>query len=143
MFTNNTTTTTTQPTTPSTTTTTNIITNNTTITTTEPTIYTTTTSTLDNDILIIDRVREICNIGYAYAKQLNQVNNTTQIKRETILDIRDMLLNDRTTLDLTVNYKNLQIEVTDLMVKTISALRFNIEIERKLREFQLMKAKGK
>ena len=54
-----------------------------------------------------------------------------------------MLINDRKTIDLTMNYKNLQIEVTDLMVKTISALRFNIEIERKLEEFQLMKAKGK
>ena len=54
-----------------------------------------------------------------------------------------MLHDNKTMVYLKLSYNNLQIEVSDLMVQTISTLRYNIEMEKKLEHFHLLKSKGK
>ena len=73
----------------------------------------------------------------------NMTGRARKWKRDTSIDSRDMLLNDPTTIDLALSYRNLQIEVTELTVQAITALRVNINMQKKLDHLKLLKSKGK
>ena len=59
----------------------------------------------------------------------NKISRARKWKREIPIDIKHMLPNNQTTIDLAMSYRNLQIEVTELMVQTITPPRVNVDMQ--------------
>ena len=55
---------------------------------------------------------------------------------------KEIYINDNRTLELSCVYRNLQIEVNDLIIKTIADLKENIEAHKRLAKYEKLKAKG-
>ena len=111
----------------------------TTITTTTTAATTTTTSTTtttpytpitDNNILVDGDNNTMHNI-------------ISRQRRYDNIDTRDMLHSDSISSDLVMDYKNLQIEVSSMIIKTIEDLRVNMVTQRRLKKYEGIKAQGK
>ncbi len=59
------------------------------------------------------------------------------------IDTTDMLIPDNITLQLILDYHNLQIEVTDLIITTIADIRYKMEIHRRYKKYKKLKTTGK
>ncbi len=59
------------------------------------------------------------------------------------IDTADMLIPDNITLQLILDYHNLQIEVTDLIITTIADIRYNMDIHRRYKKYKQLQNTGK
>ena len=59
------------------------------------------------------------------------------------IDTADMLIPDNITLQLILDYHNLQIEVTDLIITTIADIRYNMDIHRRYKKYKQLQSSGK
>ena len=75
----------------------------------------------------------------------NTSYNTRQKRddmKEYVVTYKEMYINDNRTLELSCVYRNLQIEVNDLIIETVADLKENIEAHKRLAKYEKLKAKG-
>ena len=62
--------------------------------------------------------------------------------KEYVVTYKEIFISDNRTLELSCVYRNLQIEVNDLIIETIADLKENIEAHKTLAKYEKLKATG-